>query len=339
MKTSLRIHFRNHFALVETGYFDLVEGRLVLKEEGLGPIVDVHTHLALAYGLPLKVYLWAKSERTEHYLPLGGPLDMGVYMNSNFTDEDLTRMRRDLTVRSLTSRGMRSTHTASNLLAEMKELGITKSALLPIDYPWLSKNADTYLALARDCDDLISLGSVHPHAKKRAEKLDRQVAAGARGIKVHPAVQMVAPDHPKAMELYEMCAARGLPVLWHCGPVGIEPRLGRYLSQLKHYWRAVADHPDTVFILGHSGARQFEAGLDLARTYDNVYLETSSQGIENVRRIVKEAPSDRIMFGSDWPFYHQAAPLAKALMVTEDCKPIRKKLLWENAVRLFRIPC
>ena len=337
MKVSPRIHFPTHHALTETGYFDLVDGcRLVLRDKSIGPIVDVHTHLALSYGPAGAVDLWAKSERTRHYLPTEGPLDTGVYMNSNFSDEDLRRLRRDLTLGSFTSRGMRTTHTASNLIAEMSDLGIAKSILLPIDYPWLSKNAEAYLDVARESDALISFGSVHPHAARRAEKLDRQKAAGARGVKVHPAVQLVAPDHPKARQLYDLCAARELPVLWHCGPVGIEPRLGRYLSQLKHYWRAVAEHRDTTFILGHSGARQFEAALELAQTYDNVYLETASQGIENVRRIVKEGPSDRIMLGSDWPFYHQATSLVKALMVTEDCKPIRTKLLWENAARLFK---
>jgi predicted TIM-barrel fold metal-dependent hydrolase len=126
-------------------------------------------------------------------------------------------------------------------------------------------------------------------------------------------------------------------VLFHCGPVDIEPPLGRYLSQLKHYWRAVADNPDTTFVLGHSGALQMEAALDLCKHYPNVYLETSSQGLPNVRRIVAEAPPERVMFGSDWPFYHQATPLAKVFIATEGQPETRARVLWQNAARLFEI--
>ncbi len=124
-------------------------------------------------------------------------------------------------------------------------------------------------------------------------------------------------------------------VLWHCGPVGIEAHLPRYLSQVRFYERPIAENPLTTFVLGHSGALQFEQALELQRRYPNVWLETSSQSLSNVRRMVLEADPDRVVHGSDWPFYHPAISVSKILIATEGKKDIRHKILWRNAARLL----
>ncbi len=338
MVTATATRYPNHLALAQLPYFELRDGdRLAIADPDLGPVIDVHTHLALSYGRRSSLDLWTATERMEHYLSLDTPLDLDVYMNKNFSKSRLTEMKRDLGLGSFSSGGMRATHTAGNLLREMEELNVASSVLLPIDFPILSRNAETYLDIVTRTEHLISLASVHPHASRVGEKLAEQKALGARGVKLHPAVQLVAPDHPRAMAMYPICAELDLPVLFHCGPVGIEPRIGRYLSQLKHYWRSVAEHPNTTFVLGHSGALQMEQALTLAKQYDNVYLEVSCQSLTNVRRIVAEAPPDRIMLGSDWPFYHQGPVIAKVLLATEGNPDARRRVLWENAARLFRI--
>ena len=201
----------------------------------------------------------------------------------------------------------------------------------------LSKNADTYLAVAREHRRLVSLGSVHPLAPDPGGQLARQKALGAKGIKFHPAVQAMAPDHPKAMELYRYCADLGLLVMFHCGPVGIEPALGRRLSQVKHYWRPVAENPDVTFVLGHSGALQWQMALELAKRYDNVWLDLSCQALSQVRTFLSEGPTDRMVYGTDWPFYHQSITLAKLLIATEGRPELRRRVLSENAVRLFEL--
>jgi predicted TIM-barrel fold metal-dependent hydrolase len=167
------------------------------------------------------------------------------------------------------------------------------------------------------------------------DKLDAQVARGARGIKMHPAVQCVRPDDARAIRLYSMCGERNLTVLWHCGPVGIEPRLGRYLSQVRFYEKPIAENPKTRFILGHAGALQMEDALWLVKKYSNVYVETSSQSLSNVKRMVDTVDADRILYGTDWPFYHQSIALAKVLMATEGRRDVRHKILWSNAARIL----
>lgn len=334
--TARQTRFETHLELARLPYFELRDGdRLALADAELGPIIDFHTHLALSYLVPSRLDLHQAPRPTEHYLPLYRSLELDIYQNKNFTGDDLRLMSRDLTLGSTTASGMRATHTIDNLTREMNELGITRSVLLAIDFPALSHNATTWLQATEGRDDLVVYGSVHPKARHVERKLDQQKAMGACGIKVHPAVQLVRPDWPSAMRLYRLCGERDLPVLFHCGPVAIEPKLGRYMSQVRHYVKAIEQCPETTFILGHSGALQMELALELACKHENVYLELASQALTSVRRILAQGPTDRVLFGTDWPFYHQATGLAKVLLATEGQPEVRRRVLYENGARLL----
>ncbi len=316
-------------------WFQAYDDRVVVSDESIGPVIDVHTHLALAYVRPMQLDLYRNARHTEHYLPSCCKLDLDIYVNKNFEPKDLSAMKRDLTLGSVRSSGMRKTHTVPNLLREMNELGVEHSVILPIDFPALSENWVHATSAAKTTEKLISFGSVHPYARNVRDKLDAQVARGIRGVKMHPAVQLVRADDPRAMTLYRLCGERNLPVLWHCGPVGIEPPLGRWLSQVRFYEKPIAENPKTTFILGHAGALQWEAALELTRRYPNVLVETSSQSLPALRRMVESMDNTRILLGSDWPFYHQAISLAKVLIATEGRADTRHRILYANAAELL----
>ncbi len=327
-------YYPSSYALAELPWFEMRNGRLV-RDPDLGPAIDVHTHLALSFLRRDTVDLDSSPRPAEHYLPLDAPIDLDVYANRNFTPEHMKAMKADLGLGgALGWPGMRDTHTAPNLLQDMEDLGVIASVLLPIELPKISNNAESYLKVAKKHAPLVPFGSVHPMEKGFAERLERQKRAGARGVKIHPSVQMLPPDHPRCLEVYRVCGELGLTIFWHCGPVDIEGRWGRYCSQVKHYWKAVRDNPDTTFVLGHSGALQMDMGIELVNSYDNVMCEIASQSATNVRRLVNEVPIDRLMFGTDWPFYHQSAGLAKVLMATEGRPTERAQVLHGNARRL-----
>lgn len=327
--------------LAKLPWFEVREGRLVVSDPSVPEAIDMHTHLALAFVRRTQLDLRRRSERAEHYLPEERPIDLEVYMNRNFEPADLERLTKDLALGALTAGGMRATHTVENLTREMGELRVRRSVLLAIDWPLgLSANAKEWLAATapeRASRALVVFGSVHPYDRDVEAKLDEQVALGARGIKVHPAVQMVKPDAERCMAFYRACGERNLPVFFHCGPVDIESRLGRYLSQVRHYERAVAENPGTRFVLGHSGALQMDEGLGLSLRYPNVWLELASQSLSNVRRLAHEAPPGRVVFGTDWPFYHQAIGLAKVFMATDGEPALRDAILAGNAEALLAL--
>ena len=329
------LRFEGLLDLARLPYFEVRDGRLVLADPSLGPAIDLHTHLALTYFRRQTVDLLKASERTEHYLPAERPIEMDVYQNRNFTPVDLRNMTRDLSLGAVRCSGMRATHTVPNLEREMAELGVSRSVLLPIELPVLSHNAETWLQATRERSGFVCFGSVHPFVRDPASALDDQIRRGARGVKVHPAVQLVPPDHDRCMRLYRLCAERGLPVFFHCGPVDIETRLGRRFSQVRRYERAIAETPDCTFVLGHSGALQYEEAVGFARRYPNVWLELASQSLSGVAHVLERADTSRILYGSDWPFYHQAIGLAKVFLVTEGDRLLRQAVLSGNASRLL----
>jgi predicted TIM-barrel fold metal-dependent hydrolase len=312
------------------------EGRLVMTDRSVGPIADMHTHLALAFVRPMSVDLHKLHAETQHYLPSCCAIDLDVYVNRNMSPQIVKELTYDLTLRSLGPRGMRATHTVPNLTREMDETGIRASVLLPIDFPVLSQNADVALAAAATTSGkLFSFGSVHPYAPRAESRLDDQYAKGARGIKMHPANMLVRPDNRRAQKLYELAGQRDMVVFWHSGPAGIEPKVGQYMNQMRFYEAPIRDNPNVKFVLGHSGALQFDQALDLQLRYPNAWLETSSQSLRNVTRMVNEADPKRVIHGSDWPFYHPAISVSKVLIATENKPEIRHQILWANAAQLL----
>ena len=322
--------------LARLPWFEVQGGNRLVADAQVGPVIDMHTHLAMAYLARHRVDVLAETARTAYYLPLTMPFDLSPYSNLNFDAESMFAMKADLSVLSLTPWGKRVTHTAPNLLRDMDDLGIRDAVLLPFDLPFGPSNADVFLAAARRHPRLHSFAGVHPSDRRLEQRLDEQIAAGAAGLKFHPNGQFMAADHPKTVHLCRRCGDRGLPVLMHCGPVGIEPKAAERRSQVARYEQAIAENPDTTFILGHCGALQHEVALDsFVDRYDNLYWELSSLGLDAMRTVFDRVAPDRLLYGTDWPFYHQAITMARVLILAEDNDALRRAVLHDNAARLL----
>ena len=56
-----------------------------------------------------------------------------------------------------------------------------------------------------------------------------------------------------------------------------------------------------------------------------------------MRTILDRADPERVVYGSDWPFYHQAIGIAKVLMATVGNPELRRKVLYGNAAALLNL--
>ena len=320
-------------ALTKLPWFDLHEERLAIDPD-VGSVIDVHSHLSLSFLMPSRVDQERRTEPVQTYLPeRGRAIDLEIYINKNLTPSDLWRMKVDLVLGSFLPGGPRRTHTAANLLRRMGDMRITRSVIHAIDLAYISRNSELYLEVASRHPELVPFGSVHPAEKGAAERVRRLARAGIRGLKVHPSTQTIYPNDPRMSEVYDACRACRLPVLWHCGPVGIEPRRTRRYSLVHYYEEPIAAHPEVTFFLGHSGALQVDLAIQLARRYPNVVMDLSCQGLDGTRKIFEAVDHDRISFGSDWPFYHQSLGIAKVLIASEGDRGLQRKVLHDNAER------
>jgi hypothetical protein len=340
--------FRGYRGLAELPEFELGDaGRLRCVAPHVDGAVDVHTHLGIAVLLAPALDLTKRTERVRYFLDCDTPelpepcrLDLDVYINDNFTPP----MRRRLTVEQLRQgffgSAFAKTHTAANLVEELERMRFGHAAVLPIDlglpfgddltFTWLDALEGTPLR-----GPLVPGASVHPRDPDKEAKLRRAAARGARIVKLHPEFQRFFPDAPEAMEVYAVCQELGLPVIFHAGRSGIEPAQLRPYALLHRYEPAAAEFPELPFVFGHGGARDVTDAVAIARRRRNVWLGTSSLGVGVLGEAMEALGPERFLFGSDWPFYAIAAPLAKVLLLTRDDPTARRLVLRGNAERVL----
>ncbi len=147
----------------------------------------------------------------------------------------------------------------------------------------------------------------------------------------------MASSSPQTTHARCTCAA-----VWIARPAGAVPLRaggrtegGPSPQPAARYEQAIAENPGTTFVLGHSGALQHETAIRFAERYPNTYFELSCLGLGALREVLDTVPPNRILYGTDWPFYHQALTLARVLIATEGDTALRRSVLHDNAVRLF----
>jgi predicted TIM-barrel fold metal-dependent hydrolase len=338
--------YRGYRGLAELPWFELdADGTLRCIAEDLPPVLDIHAHLGMSLLFAPEVDLLARSPRVRHMLDCdredpGCPLDLDVYINANFTPEALSELRRGAVAQLLWGSEAAQTQTIPNLLEEMDASGVQQTLILPIAFglPFGDDLTERWMAAIAEHgsgDRLLKAASVHPNDSEATVKLRRYAAQGARVLKVHPTAQRIFPDAPEMMPIYEECGRLGLPVLFHGGRAGIEPSYTHQFALMRHYEGAFRGFPEVQFVLGHAGARDVADAIPLAKRYPNVWLDIHGQGVTKLHELIERVGSQRLLYGTDWPFYHLAATLAKVLLVTEGRPEVRRAILRGNAERLL----
>lgn len=332
---SLPLRFATRNALAALPWFEEHAGEIVVSDPAVGPVIDMHTH----YALPtLSIHhIDMARETPDSNLLLGRCCahHLDIRANQCFSPGELRAIKRDLLLGGLTGRGSRSDHTAPNLARDMRSMNVVRAAVLGIDMAIPNRHPTDTLRATKQREEAVGYGSVHPRAFNARERFEEQMHLGARGIKLHPPNQVFYPDAAYAMRIYRWCGAENIPVIWHSGPAGIEPWLGQHCAQMFRYERPIRELPGTDFILGHAGSLQHREAIAIQRRYGNCWLEISGLSLGQLREVLSEADTDRVVFGSDWPFYHPVLPLAKVLIATEGRAELRRKVLHDNAARLL----
>ena len=148
---------------------------------------------------------------------------------------------------------------------------------------------------------------------------------GFHAIKFHCDTHGVPADHDNYRPALEYADERGLPVLIH----------GAITE------RMLQTYPRAQFLSAHVGGwdgRFPHYAVTLAKRYPNIHLELCSSIVFNgaMEKLVEEAGSDRIVHGSDAPLMDPGYQLGRVLAAKLPAAD-KKKILYENAARLFRL--
>ncbi|MHB1569494.1 MAG: amidohydrolase family protein [Solirubrobacteraceae bacterium] len=148
---------------------------------------------------------------------------------------------------------------------------------------------------------LVPFCRVSPNGGGSVQEAERALAAGAKGIKLHPRAERFTLDHPDVRELAAIASERELPMLIHAGR-GI-PALGQHAVKL------ASDFPGARLILAHAAVCDLSWIWRVAADHPNLMFDTSWWIPSDMLALFSLVPPGQILFASDAPYGN---PLASA---------------------------
>jgi predicted TIM-barrel fold metal-dependent hydrolase len=210
--------------------------------------------------------------------------------------------------------------SAPELVAGLESAGARGCFVFPFHEPdgYPAAN-DAVRAAARESDGLlVPFCRVNPHDSPVPEA-ERSLAAGARGIKLHPRAEAFTLDHPSVRSIVALANERSLPVLIHAGR-GI-PALGLHAVALAE------EFPNARLILAHAGTSDLSWIWRVAADLPNLLFDTAWWIPADLDALFSLLPPGQILFASDAPygntFISSAFQLRWALQVGMSPEQIR----------------
>jgi uncharacterized protein len=172
-----------------------------------------------------------------------------------------------------------------------------------------------------------------------AAEAERQLNLGAVAVKVHPVHGAFRADREDMYPVYDLCAARGVPVIVHTGP-SIFPGSRAEAGDPKLIDPIVAAYPGVSFVLAHGGrGHWYGDAARMALTRDNVWIDLA--GLPPKRLPGYYAGFDlpalaaKWIFGTDWPGVPGVARNARAIAALGLPDDILAGVLVDNARRVY----
>lgn len=220
---------------------------------------------------------------------------------------------------------MNPTIYADELVRILKKYNVERAVVFPNPnvgdrYPkmndYIAKSVNKYP------ERLVGFGRVDPRREDATKELTRiKKKLNLAGLKLHPFVECFRPDHPHFDTFFETVNKLKLPTLFHTGDGFSSP--GLILKIAKKC-------PKLPIILGHLR----EGCLSAMKECKNIYVETSGT-LPDTIELAADIDEDRILFGSDIPYYRYPTQLA-IIEASEISQKAKTKILYQNFQDLFR---
>ena len=173
---------------------------------------------------------------------------------------------------------------------------------LVIAHPPIASN-EFVLDASHAYKNLIPVVNIPVGAPKPAARLKSYVKKGAKALKIHAAADGEGVDSPRYKALLRTASDLAIPVILHTGCIYNhiyyrDPEQG-HAERFAKWFTA---YPNTQFILAHMNFHSPAVAMDLMEDHPNVYTDTSWQPAEVIGEAVRRLGSERILFGTDWPF-------------------------------------
>lgn len=198
------------------------------------------------------------------------------------------------------------------MTAVLRDAGVERFVALPYAHrPGVAEDLNEWVCeTAATSEHAIPFATVHAGDDDVGGIVERAVAAGARGLKFQLPVQGFPADDPRLDPAYEVAADHDLPIVLHAGTAPMfrdDPNVG-----VDRFESFLASYPGLRVCAAHMGAYEVDAFCELARTRENVFLDTTFAmsavaeeymdfDPESIRDETLAELSTSVMYGSDYP--------------------------------------
>jgi hypothetical protein len=302
-------------------------------------IIDVHTHLGDILVPNGGQLIFRKGIRKQRVLDLITAAEWGLYNTNPVSEWLLSTLCENQVTKAARARNL--TATLENFRQSMDQNRVAKSACMPIA-PYVTFDD---LKKASEADEgVIPFTSIDFSVEQDvAALLQNDVAAGARGLKLHPIIQKEPLSSQRTFEVVEAFAIHELPVLFHSGVQSYYLGQEREEKQKPEYGNSAdaakicAAFPQVPFIVGHAGLFQYRETIDLFSHRKNVCVDISFQSPKKIKELVKSFGPERVLYGSDWPWGNRKTSIACVAKACGGDKSLEQLIYHENAARLLKL--
>lgn len=151
-----------------------------------------------------------------------------------------------------------------------------------------------------------------------------------KGVKLHPRLEDFDPLDERFAKMFEIIEKHKIPILIHTRKENNDNSDPDRLLTLVEKYKGIN------FIFGHF-ANAVESVIEKMKELPNLFLETSIVSSPKIIEMaVKKCGSEKILFGSDFPYSDQELELQKVLR-SEISYRDKENLLYKNALRLLGV--
>ncbi len=236
--------------------------------------------------------------------------------------------------------------TEERIMMDMDSNHIRKSVVQQIN-PANKSCAGLMDKMVKNNERLYTFGSIHPFDNDILSKIDHYMKMDIKGWKLNPHIWGVPIDCDRTIALLKELEKTGLPIM-SCSGIGlpkemldssVPPKKTKkevMTQQLSKFEKVLDAIPNAVFILAHSGCYDFEYIAEILKKFPNTYTDISVQPSGHIKKLIDEIGSDRLLFGTDYPFVSQAFSILSVLRATSD-EQDRDNIFNGNAKKLLKI--
>ncbi len=189
---------------------------------------------------------------------------------------------------------------------------------------------------------VFSFGAIHPDCKNYKEIIDEVVAMDLKAVKLHPDYQNTFFDDERYLRIVDYAADKDLGIIVHAGEdVGLPRPIHCTPDMVLNLWKHI--QPEKL-ILAHMGGWRLWDEVEEKLVGLPLYLDTAvvlnrkfpvTMSEEQFLRMVRNHGAQRILYGTDSPWYEQSQAL-KDFTDTHLEEQEKRLILGENANRLFQ---